>query len=402
MRNYPNWLKAYIDYTAFSESPTQFHFWTAVSTIAGALRRRVWRDELLFHWTPNFYIVIVGPPGVAAKSTSIRMGLSLLEHIEGVNLGPQNVTWQSLLKSLQDAMEQVEIPGHPDEFMSCITISISELGNFLNPSDDGLVSTLTDMWDGQKTTFEKKTLTQGSISVKNPWLNIIACTTPSWIRTNFPETLIEGGLTSRIIFVYGEKKRHLTAYPSQHVPGPAFQAMRTKLIEDLQQISMMRGPYLIDPEALRWGEQWYAELNTNRPPHLASDRLSGYVARKQGHLHKLAMVVAAAKRNELVIRKEDLEESDEYLSIVESSMLKVFTSIGMPISARVSSEILTIVRNYKKIDYQTLWRMCMGTTPPKEFVEALYGLRDAGLILIAGQKPNYVIHFTGRSSTTPG
>ena len=81
-RNFPNWLQGYLEYTKASESPTPFHFWTGVSTIAGALRRRVWIDQRYFQWTPNFYIVLVGPAGVAAKSTSLRSGMKLLEKLK--------------------------------------------------------------------------------------------------------------------------------------------------------------------------------------------------------------------------------------------------------------------------------------------------------------------------------
>ncbi|KKK66944.1 hypothetical protein LCGC14_2958990, partial [marine sediment metagenome] len=82
-RNYDNWLSGYAEYTKHSESPDLFHFWTGVFTIAGALRRQVWIDQRYFQWTPNFYIVLVGPAGIAAKSTSLRLGTSLLRRVEG-------------------------------------------------------------------------------------------------------------------------------------------------------------------------------------------------------------------------------------------------------------------------------------------------------------------------------
>src|SRR6516164_4535938 len=107
-RKSANWLKSYMQYTRDSESPTTFHFWTGVSTLAGALRRRVWIDMRKFQWTPNFYIILVGPQGVAAKSTSISMGMNLLSKIKGVKFGPESMTWQKLARSLSDAIEYVE------------------------------------------------------------------------------------------------------------------------------------------------------------------------------------------------------------------------------------------------------------------------------------------------------
>src|SRR6516165_3921858 len=129
-RRFSNWLKAYMNYTRDSESPTSFHFWTGVSVLAGALRRRVWIDMKKFQWTPNFYIILVGPPGVAAKSTSISMGMNLLSQIKGVKFGPESMTWQKLARSLSDAVEYVEWTrpsGARDRVaMSCLTVQISE------------------------------------------------------------------------------------------------------------------------------------------------------------------------------------------------------------------------------------------------------------------------------------
>src|SRR6516162_4021230 len=128
-RVFPNWLKAYMDYTRDSESPNTFHFWTGVSTLAGALRRRVWIDMKKFQWTPNFYIILVGPPGVAAKSTSISMGMNLLSQIKGVKFGPESMTWQALAKDLEDAIEHIEFfgPAGVKErvAMSCLTVQIN-------------------------------------------------------------------------------------------------------------------------------------------------------------------------------------------------------------------------------------------------------------------------------------
>ncbi len=72
-RFHSNWLEGYYHYTKHSEAPDLFHFWTGVSVVAGALRRQVWIDQRYFQWTPNFYIVLVGPAGVS-KVYGIRGG----------------------------------------------------------------------------------------------------------------------------------------------------------------------------------------------------------------------------------------------------------------------------------------------------------------------------------------
>ena len=109
-RIFPNWIQAYMAHSAHSESPDTFHFWTAVSTIAGALRRRVWIDNKYFQWTPNFYIVFVAPPGIAAKTTTINIGMNLLRRVPGVHFGPNSVTWQALIEAFARSTESITLP----------------------------------------------------------------------------------------------------------------------------------------------------------------------------------------------------------------------------------------------------------------------------------------------------
>ena len=77
MRNYDDWLKAYLRYAESTEAPMHMHFWSGVSAVAGALRRRVWIDQAYFKWYPNFYIVLVAPPGIVSKSTTVGIAMNL-------------------------------------------------------------------------------------------------------------------------------------------------------------------------------------------------------------------------------------------------------------------------------------------------------------------------------------
>lgn len=389
-RHFANWLKAYVDHTASSEAPDIFHFWTGVVTLGGALRRRVWIEQLLFQWVPNFYVILVAPPGVATKSTSISLGMRLLREVPGIHFGPESMTWQALGESLSEAMEYFEylepMTGEiRTDKMSCLTISISELGTFLRTEDTSLVSFLTRMWDGQREPFKHKTKTQTLIDVENPWLNVIGATTPAWMRNNFGENLVGEGLTSRVVFVYAEEKRHLVAYPARHAQGDQYAIREKKLIADLQEIASLAGPYLLSPDALAWGEDWYKRHHTSRAPHLSSDRFGGYIARKQTHLHKLAMVLAAAKRDNLVVDREDLEEADAILTESEQSMLRVFESVGLVDEARHVAALKALVQGYGFLGMLELRNLTRNTMNEKDFKLAIRVAVEGGLLKIERQ-----------------
>lgn len=353
-RHYKDWLQAYMEYTNDMESPSTFHFWTAIATVAGALRRRVWIDMRKFDWTPNFYIILVAPAGIAAKSTSIAVGMDLLSRLPieaGIRFGPESMTWQKLADSLSESTEYAKFINprtlkEDSRPMSAITCAVSELGTFLTMDDDKLLSFLIRMWDGGDATFTHSTKSSGSVAVTAPWLNLIAATTPSWLSQNFPPVMVGGGLASRILFVNAKKKRSLVPYPDEMMDWAEHNDRKRKLVEDLFQISLLAGPYTILPEARDWGRQWYLNHhNGSRPEYMASDRYSGYISRKQIHIHKLAMVVAAAQRDELQITKSDLIMADGFIKMIEPTMIETFDAIGEHEISRAVREITTLIEN---------------------------------------------------------
>lgn len=378
-RHFPDWLKAYLEYTRASEAPTIMHFWTGVSTIAGALRRRVWQDQLSFQWTPNFYIILVGPAGVVTKSTTLNYGVRLLEQVPDIKFGPDSGSWQGLGDALSEAIqhfpytdpetgEEKQIP------MSAITIAASELGTFLKPDDEQAISFITNTWDGRLSTYRHKTKHSGAIEIKNPWLNIIGATTPDWMRRNVPEALIGEGLMSRIIFVYGEHKRQLVSLPARQVKPKDHYEMEKRLVEDLTQISMMLGPYQFEPSVEKeggWMDKWYANHHQTVELHMASARYGGYRARKQTHMVKIAMVIAASRRDEMVIYQSDLEAAEALLNDVEPHMLKVFEAIGVVDEAKNIAELMTFVRAYKWITARDLYKQVHNIMSRKDYETAL-------------------------------
>lgn len=382
MRHYPDWLKAYTQFTSASEAPLEFHFWTGVSTVAACLRRQVWRDELYFKWTPNFYIIFVGPAGVVTKSTTLNLGFRLLEKVPGIRFGPDSMTWHGLGKEFESAFHYFTIKDKNGADLmigqSPLTCSVSELGTFLRPEDKALVSFLTDLWDGKDRPFRHKTQDSVGIEVNNPWLNIIGATTPEWIQNNFPVSFLSEGIGSRIIFIHADLKRQYVAYPSQVVIQKDFHETEKKLTEDLIEISKIKGHFELTPAAFKWGTDWYQDLQ-NRPTNLASGRYSSYLARKQTHMHKLAMVLALSQGDDLIIDKVHLEAANAILTGTERSMMRVFESVGAVDEAKHLAELIPYVRAYKWITAPDLYKLVYNVMQKRDYEAALKGGIEGGL-----------------------
>ena len=380
-RHFSDWVAAYLEYSSYSEAPKHMRFWVAVSTIAGALRRRVWLDMGYFRWCPNFFIILVAPPGIVAKTTTADVGMSLLRQIPTIKFGPDVCTWQSLVKSLSDNQEQFQLNNSEFITASEITIASGELGNLFNPQDREMVDLLVTLWDGRKV-FNKTTKMSGSETIENPWINIIACTTPSWIAGNFPEYMVGGGFTSRCVFVYAERKEKYVAYPGLQVPKDLAETQR-KLVQDLEKISLLAGPYRLLPSAVEWGNAWYKHHYENRPPNLDDDRFGGYIARKQTHLHKLAMVLAAATKDELVLSVEDLTAANTMVSDLELDMPQVFSRIGKSEQALQAERLINYVRGKGAIPYEEAYRFLHAHFPSEKDMEGVVaGAMKAGLLTL--------------------
>lgn len=382
-RNHADWLKAYLEYSQHTEAPTRMRFWCGVSAIAGALRRKVWIDQIYFKWYANFYIVMVAPPGVVSKSTTASVAMQLLRQVPGVHFGPDIVTWPSLVTSFAAAAEAFEWPRGVYNVMSAMTLESAEFGNLLNPQDREMVDLYVTLWDGKQGALRKETKTSGNDSVENPWINLIACTTPSWIAGTFPEYMIGGGFTSRCVFVFADKKERRVAYPRNHTP-PDMPRLERALVHDLTEIAKISGEYVLTPEAEAWGTEWYDRHQDHPPPALNDDRFGGYIARKQTHIHKLAMVLAASQSNQLVITAEHLAVANQMVSDLEQDMVQVFARIGRSEESMHTERFYQYILHTGKVEWDVAFRHVHKYFPGlRNYEDMLAGMLKAKLLVLS-------------------
>ena len=353
-----------------------------------------------FKWKPNFFIVFVAPPGVVSKSTTVDVGMNLLRQVDGVDFGPGSMTWQALTDAFRDA--EVVVP-EIGMSMSSLTVVASELGTFLDPKNRELVDVLNDLWDGKDAAWERRTKGEGTSTIKGPWLNLLGCTTPSWIQENFPQYAIGGGFTSRTVFVWGDTKRRLIAYPGRDMDsaGKEFPDLKLKLISDLKAIATIKGEFTLTPEAFEWGDQWYEQHWTNENPNVDRDIHGGYLARKQTHIHKVAMVLSAAKRSDRIITPDELDIAESLVSSLEPAFGRIFSAMSANKEVNNMTVIMTALARYRKIEKRNLYRKIMTSMTWQQFELAIEGLIASEVVTASPAGNTMHLHFAGKS-LSPG
>lgn len=380
-RRVKNWITAYLEYAGSTEAPRIIHFWAAVSAVGGALRRRVWFDQVKFQWYPSFYIVFVGPPGIITKSTTADGSMDLLKAVPGIHFGPDSITWQRMVTAFAEACESFEFEGNYIP-MSAVTYVASEFGNLIDFNNPDLINLLITLWDGRKT-YGKETKFSGNDAVEGPWINILGCTTPRWIKTNMNENTIGGGFTSRCIFVYGDKKERPIAYIKNAIKNrKQYDSLRDDLIHDLEWMAtQLVGPYELTPEAEEWGTKWYEDLWANVYSLDNEDYVNNYLARKQAHMHKLALVMAAAQRDERIITLDDLRLSEIMLNQTETDFKKVFRGVGATEEGMYAQRLLEALQQKHTLPYKEFIKLAQLHFPSMRDFEGVFaGFIRAGQV----------------------
>jgi len=372
-------------------------YWCGVATIAGALRRKCWIDLEYYKWAPNFYILLVGPPGLIRKSTSINIGLSMLAKIPGINFGADSTTWQALITDMASKHELVTIDGEMIP-MTCITLGLDEFGSFYDPTDRDMSDALTHLWDTKARTFRKMTKGGGDEVLENPFINLIGCTQPNWLTTNMPESFAGGGLASRFVYLYedGTNIKDI-AYPhrASGAKKDRIAQARNSLETRLYDIAAYKGPYTVTDAALEWGEDWYMRDRATLRESGFNSMVAWFAGRNQVMLHKLAMVISAARGRFPLIDVPELQEAQRRLTEIQTDALRIFGYVGLAPMGKATVEMIDQIEHDGPIDKRTLWRTFYRKLRPHEFEEALNGALSTGFIIATGNLANPTLCIQG-------
>lgn len=349
-RNFRDWIEAYLEFTSNTEPCEMYRRWCAISCIAAVLQRKVWiRWEKKYY--PNMYVVLVSPPGAGRKGTAMGPIKPFLREI-GIPMTANSVTGAQLIKSIKKAKSAVKLANEAvvTEHHS-ITVFSEEFTVFLGYNQLDLMTYLIDWFDTPEGDWIRETATQGQFAIENIWVNILGGTTTDFMRTAMSAESAGGGLLSRIIFIYANKRGKIVSVPHlMKVDGKWVQApdiyaqddpIRLKLTNDLRIIHSLSGEFTITPEFLEVYIPWYSNLDSERQKFTGP--LASFSERRQVHLLKLCIVVSASRSSDKIITDTDFHTAREYLAEAEAVMPKVFRGFGEADNAYIIQSIMTTI-----------------------------------------------------------
>lgn len=368
-----------MDLTSGLRSPESFRLWTAISTIAAVLERKVWTDtDAPEPLRPNMYTILTGMPA-SGKGMSISTSRRLLAPIGGLRLAPDNPTKRTFLNELQ-AAAKANMNGFAP--YSAMTALVPELSVLISKYEKDFVADLTHIYDNpEKYTAPRQT--SDDVNIDQPTLNILAGATPDALGDIIPETAWGQGFTSRIVFVYGTTitTRRNVFRKNSDIDFTPLQKRLETFFNDLH------GPFdWEEPAQIAW-DSWFNDEEMEPVPTYG--RLVNYVGRRNEHVMKLAMVSAVSAGHELTVTLDDFRRAQKWLFDVEEHMPDVFRAMAQRSDTQLLQDLhqymygkysSVLPQNRRAIQEPEMWQFLEDKTPSDKIANLITSAEKIGYI----------------------
>lgn len=359
-RRVENWIDSYVQLMENTEPAKVFDIWTGYSLISSALRRKVSLQLGRLTYYSNIYVVFVAEPGVARKTRAIDFGMPFLENIPDLKLSSDSATKEAMTDDIEAALDRAILESGEEFGHSSLIIVSREFESFLGQKKENtrMLTALTDLFDCPKE-WSSRTRHGKSAKIVKPWITLLAATTPESLANSLPASAVGGGLTSRILFIWADKKKKSVAIPSM---TEAEVKIKKYLEEDLYQISRISGEYSMTSGCMKNWVDWYNAYDEDESgERICTDKsFSGWYSRKPTYIIKVALLCAAAESNKLVVEWKHIERAIKEIINVEHLMGNAFKAIGRSEVSGDVDAVLNIIKVSKLISERTLmskiWR----------------------------------------------
>lgn len=360
-----SWVDGFMYFTSEAEAPDSYLKLAALHTLSAALQRHVYTMWGYYRFYPNFYGMLVGPPGITHKSATIAFSRDFLKAI-GVPTASEGISREALIT-------QMKTRGGKD--VQNIAITASEFATFMRTSGGAMVEFLNDIYDSPAD-WEYTTKIGGTVTITAPYVTLLGGVVPEWMAREFNQSFVEGGFASRTLFVRERVPRFLKARP---VVTEHMLTVKLALVEDLAEITKLDGEYHWTTDAHAWFDHWYENLWFVRE---SGKELRGYESRTPSHLIRIAMLMKASHSCELVLDAEDFKDALELISFLAPRMADAFSVVGRNPYTNDYERIVAEVETAGRITYTTLLRSNSDNLTKMQLDEILENLRSMGKLKI--------------------
>lgn len=330
-------LKDFWQYCECYEISRNHSIWSGLGLMSAVVNKKVYiqRGDLIHYCT--LYTCLVGPQG-SGKSTAKDFAKDIFSLVCPRTLvGADIQSREDIVRTMASADAEQEFTNEDGAIVKIrpYVLFIDELKNFLSFNPLGMISFLTAVYD--RPFFDSRTIKRNLEVIYNPSMVVLACETPEWIIDKLKTSVISGGFSRRMNFVY-EQTDICRPHPTI---SPSAREARNRVIDHLHKIRDFSGHFTWTDSGTEFWSTWYVENRQNMPD---DSIMQGYRRTKHVQLLKVCMLIdLASKRPTLQMSHELLVQGLAVLGAIEVNMPKLSIASGRNELAVPMQRILEIL-----------------------------------------------------------
>jgi predicted transcriptional regulator len=316
-----SFIHHYMKHMEGLETSYIYDFWCACWLISIACGRAVIVDRPRIPVHMNMYLCLCAESGVTRKSTAVEHATKIARLFDAPERNYEIIQSRMTATQLEKKLsERTEKSG-----AAWGMISISEMVNFFGKArSNGIVGLLTDLYDCPQSREGGGSAGQvGETNIREVCINLITASTPSWLIEEITPSVIEGGFTSRTLFVWSEEPKKAISWPEEKEDRSAvqhtFASDLCKIRDDLHEI---KNKVSINEKALAYFDRWYRTRHHYRDSFRAS-----FGSREDSHILRLAAILCIADGTKQ-IQLQHIKAAVTNVIRVRDEATKLFEGLG--------------------------------------------------------------------------
>jgi hypothetical protein len=278
-----SFIGRYLRFMQRQETAYAFDWWCSLWAIAGVCGREVYVARPRAPVFLNMYLILVGESGVARKTTSVSTAGGLVRTVLSATHEIGYLDAKMTPEKLDDILHQSTM-----EFGNAqLCIAIPELAVFLGTEryTAHMPTLLTDLYDCPSHRHGGGTIERGSCIQRNVWISFLSASTPIWLLKTVNPNVVEGGFTSRCMFIFSNEPKQKIPWPD----GTDTSDDRSWLLADLRSIrtrATNSEPILLTEGAMAAFRGWY-----NKRDRALDTYRQSFEAREDSHVLRVAALL---------------------------------------------------------------------------------------------------------------
>ena len=316
-----SFIHNYMQHMQEVETPSSYDFWCAMWLLSNAVGRECYVNRPRIPVRLNLYVILCADSGVTRKSTGIGYPNRIIHTLTNSNiLHIDSKIYPA--KLLADASEVSKLHG------KChIAFSVSELTTVLSKTGymRDMPVILTDLYDSPASRSGGGSVSLGGNELRNVYVTFLAATAPRWLATRANSDIIEGGFTSRTLFIHEETRKRKISWPKAgQVSDEDFIKERGDELNEIADRARRVGSVELHEGAIAAYSRWY-----DRRDDGSTDFTKSFASREADHILRVAGLLCINDQH-WIISEHHVKRAINIIRHIRNSADNLFEALFTP------------------------------------------------------------------------